>query len=470
VLIRSVRRLLVAVLFAVVAFGGWVGGISPAATRIDTVANAAHDPMAAAPSTISSPAPSLAAAPPTTDGQLAAPGASPYTAPDAGAPLTPTTPGNPSGLPSATAAIRAALDVRLERWRVKTGTPGVSVAIFFPDGSAWHGAAGLADVKAGRKVTADTAFPIASISKTFTSALVLDLVADGRLSFDGRARTYLPTLPIDPAITIRQLLDHTSGLRDFYINNKIDAALQGDRSRVWSPQMALRYIGKPYGRPGTLWHYSNTNYLVLGMIAEAVGKAPVAEQLRARFFGPLGLDETWYQAVERPRAALAKAYRFKGTKVTAAPVSLSDGSGISPFTSVVTASGGAGSIASTAGDLARWVSALYGGNALEPVTRTALIGSVVETQPYRPPIGYGLGVQALTIDGHPSLGHSGRFLGARAAARWLPTERLSIAVVTNQSRSDPNALVADLLKVVFPPKPAPTPAATHASLSTSTHP
>jgi D-alanyl-D-alanine carboxypeptidase len=470
VLIRAVRRLLVAVLFAVMAFGGWVGGISPAATRIDTLANAAHDPLAAAPSTVPSPAASLAAVPPTTDGLAAAAQASPSPAPGAGAPLTPTTSADPSGLPSATAAIRAALDARLERWRAKTGTPGVSVTILFPDGSAWHGAAGLADVKAGRKVTADTAFPIASISKTFTSALILDLVADGRLSLGGRARTYLPTLPIDPAITIRQLLDHTSGLRDFYINNKIDAALQGDRSRVWNPQMSLRYIGKPYGKPGTLWHYSNTNYLVLGMIAEAVGGAPVAEQLRARFFGPLGLDDTWYQAVERPRTALAKAYRFKGTTVTAAPVTLSDGHGISPFTSVVTASGAAGSIASTAGDLARWVSALYGGNALEPMAQTALVGSVIETAPYRPPIGYGLGVQAVTIDGHPTLGHSGRFLGARAAARWLPTERLSIAVVTNQSRSDPNALVADLLKVVFPPKPAPKPSATHASPSALTHP
>jgi len=205
------------------------------------------------------------------------------------------------------------------------------------------------------------------------------------------------------------------------------------------------------------------------MIAEAVGKAPVADQLRTRFFGPLGLDDTWYQAAERPRTALAKAYQLNGTKATATPVSLSDGHGISPFTSVITASGAAGSVASTAGDLARWVSALYGGNALGPAARSALIGSVVETAPYRPAIGYGLGVQALKIDGHPTLGHSGRFLGARAAARWLPTERLAIAVVTNQSRSDPNALVADLLKVVFPPKPAPTPA-THASPSASAHP
>jgi len=329
VLIRRVRRLLVALLFAVVAFGGWVGGISPAATRIDTLANAAHDPLQtapASPSASSTPAASLAAVPPTTDEHPAIPSASPET----GTPLTPTTPGNPSGLPSATAATQAALDAQLERWRVKTGTPGVSVAILFPDGSAWHGAAGLADVKAGRKVTPDTAFPIASVSKTFTSALVLELVADGRLSLDGRARSYLPTLPIDPAITIRQLLDHTSGLRDFYINNKIDAALRGDRSRVWNPQMSLRFMGKPYGKPGTLWHYSNTNYLVLGMIAEAVGRAPVADQLRTRFFGPLGLDDTWYQAAERPRTALAKAYQLNGTKATATPVSLSDGHGISP--------------------------------------------------------------------------------------------------------------------------------------------
>jgi hypothetical protein len=78
---------------------------------------------------------------------------------------------------------------------------------------------------------------------------------------------------------------------------------------------------------------------------------------------------------------------------------------------------------------------------------------VVRTAPYKPAVGYGLGVQSVGIASHPTLGHSGRFLGARAAVRWLTDERIAIAVITNQSRTDTNALLADLLKFALKPQP-----------------
>ena len=123
-----------------------------------------------------------------------------------------------------------------------------------------------------------------------------------------------------------------------------------------------------------------------------------------------------------------------------------------PFTSVVTAAGAAGSIASTSSDLVRWAQALYGGSLLEPATRAEMVGDVVRTAPYKPSVAYGLGVQSVVIDGHPTLGHSGRYLGARAAIRWVTDERIAIAVVTNQSRSDTNKVLADLLKVALQPR------------------
>ena len=117
----------------------------------------------------------------------------------------------------------------------------------------------------------------------------------------------------------------------------------------------------------------------------------------------------------------------------------------------MTAAGAAGSIATTSADLARWAQALYGGAVLDPVSRAALVGDVLRTARYKPTVAYGLGVQSVSIDGHPTLGHSGRFLGARAAVRWLLDERVAIAVLTNQSRTDPNVIVADLLKVALRP-------------------
>lgn len=354
---------------------------------------------------------------------------------------------------SATPMVQAALDARLEQLRAKYGIPGISAAVRFADGSSWQGTAGFADVAARRPVTADTAFSVASVSKTFTAALILALVEDGRLGLDMPAKSYLPTLPIDPAITIRQLLDHTSGLRDFYYGPGVDHALLSKPARVWTAARSLGYVRKPFAKPGVSWHYSNTNYLILGMLAEAVGGAPVADQLRDRFLRPLGLDHTWYQAVDVPAGPVAHGYRFTGTSTKLPAIDLSVGTRVVPFTSVVTASGAAGSIATTADDLARWAEAMYGGDALTPASRDAMVEDIVRTATYKPTVPYGLGVQAVTVDGHRTLGHSGRFLGTRAVVRWLPYDRIAIAVLTNQSRRDVNVVLAELLKVALGPQP-----------------
>jgi D-alanyl-D-alanine carboxypeptidase len=211
----------------------------------------------------------------------------------------------------------------------------------------------------------------------------------------------------------------------------------------------LRYVGKPYAKPGLSWLYSNTNYLILGMLAEVVAGAPVAEQLQDRFFTPLGLRHTYYQAVDRPAGPVAHGYRFTGANPTLPAIDLTDGSGVVPFTSVVTASGAAGSIATTSGDLVRWARALYAGPALDEDTRALMVADLLRTAQYKPSVAYGLGVQAVKVAGQLSLGHSGRFLGSRAVLRWLPDEGLGIAVMTNQSRSDPNVVLVDLLRLAL---------------------
>ena len=154
------------------------------------------------------------------------------------------------GSPSATPLLREALDARLARLRAKYGIPGMSAAIVFADGSIWRGSVGDADVATGVQVTPDTSFSVASVSKTFTAALTLALIEDGRLSLDGAAKSYLPSLPIDSRITVRELLDHTSGLRDFYFGAGVDHALLSKPARVWNPARSLKYLGKPYAKPG----------------------------------------------------------------------------------------------------------------------------------------------------------------------------------------------------------------------------
>ncbi|HEY0444448.1 MAG TPA: serine hydrolase domain-containing protein, partial [Candidatus Limnocylindrales bacterium] len=353
--------------------------------------------------------------------------------------------------PTATEPLAKALQASLDRLRRHAGIPGVSATIVFADGSRWTGVSGLADVAAGRKVTPDTAFAVGSISKTFLATLILALAAEGRIDLDASVRTYLPAMRFSRAITVRQLLDHTSGLADFFFGRKVDAALLADRSATWTPARTLTFVGKPYFAPGTGWHYSNTNYLVLGLLAEHVGGVSLATQYRARFFDPLKLSEAFYEVAERPHGPLAHGYRFTGKKATLPPIDLSEPSGIAPFRSVVTAAGGAGSIAASSRDIAAWARALYGGEVLDPPTLATMFAGVGATARYHPKTPYGLGVQAPLVNGYRTYGHSGRLLGFQSVVRYLPDQGLTVAVLTNQSRSDPGIIARELLRIALPP-------------------
>ncbi len=364
-------------------------------------------------------------------------------------------------------AVNAGLAKRLQkvldRYAAANRLPGTSVTITWPDGRSWTGTSGYADVKAGRPVTADTVFPIASMSKTFTAALILSLVDDGKLSLDAKVAPLLPGVrlgstgkPIPAAITVRMLLDHTSGLADFFFGKGIDKALMAARGATWTARRALTFVGTPLSKPGRSWHYSNTNYLLLGLLAERVGGAPFAEQVRERLFKPAGLEDAYVQVAEKPHGPLALGYYYNSPSRTAAPIGLADAARtIVPFTSVVTAAGPAGNVASTSADLAAWARALYGGRLLKPETLALAVGDAKSTAPYRPYVPYGLGVQVTRIDGHRAYGHSGRFIGVRGELRYLPGPGLAIAVLTNQNGVDLRPLTARLVALALPKPAAP---------------
>lgn len=326
--------------------------------------------------------------------------------------------------------------------------------MIFADGTTWTGVSGLADVAAGVAVTPDTAFSVASMTKTFVAALTLSLAEDGLLALDDPVAPLLPALGLDARITVRQLLAHTSGLHDYFLGPAIDRALQGAPAATWTAEQALTYVGKPYFAPGTGWRYSNTNYLLLGLIAERVTGHTLAAELRTRFLDPLGLTGAFVQVAEAPRGPTAHGYRFNGAATTLPPIDLSDGSAAMPFTSVVTAAGGAGVLAGTSLDVARWGRLLYGGDVLAPESFALMTTAVAVESRFQPPVPYGLGVQEIEIAGHPTLGHSGRFLGFRGAVRYLLDEEVSIAVLTNQSRIDPGIIVRALLEIAIP-RPGP---------------
>ncbi|MEO8228849.1 MAG: serine hydrolase domain-containing protein [Chloroflexota bacterium] len=390
----------------------------------------------------------------------AQPSSAPGTLQPSATPAPPASP--PPGTPGSVGiALAARLQKSLDAFAAAHRLPGTSVTITWADGRSWTGTSGLADVRAARPVTPDTVFAVASMSKTFTAALILGMVDEGRVSLDSKVATILPTVrlgtpgrPIPAGITVRMLLDHTSGLADFFFSKGIDKALLAGRGATWTPAMSLARVGKALGKPGRSWNYSNTNYVLLGLIAEKIGGKPFAKLVRTRLLQPLGLDGIFIQGVERPTGPLALGYYYSHLGPSARPIALADaGRSVVPFTSVVTAAGTAGNVAATSAQLARWARALYGGSVLRAETLAMAVADARVTARFRPYVPYGLGVQVTTIGRHPALGHSGRFIGVRGELRYLTDAGLAIAIVTSQNGADVRPLVAKLVAFALP-KPA----------------
>jgi D-alanyl-D-alanine carboxypeptidase len=451
------RRPVTALLIAALAFGATVAVSSWPQQQVGAVAAGlptATPAASAGPSAAPTPAPSRDAV---------GGGDDPATPPPAGGPLSTILPepvateaprAGPQAVPD---ALAARLQRRLDKLRARYAIPGVSATVILADGSTWTGTSGMANVKKKTRVKPDTAFALASVSKTYTAALVLALANEGTLDLDARVSALLPKVRIAGKATVRQLLDHTSGLPDYFLHGKIDRALFADRDRAWTSRDVFKYVGKPIFPAGRGWYYSNTNYALLGLVAEAVDGRPLAEQLRSRFFEPLGLDHTWEQVDEEPQGPVAHGYRVTGSTSRPTFTDLSDGTTVVPFTSVVTAAAGAGSVAGTSGDVARWARALYAGEVLPRDTVRAMIADARKTAKFRPKIGYGLGVQVTTLDGRPAIGHSGRLAGFRSVVRYLPSEGITIAVLTNEAKQDPTVIARALLRIVSPPPPEPSP-------------
>lgn len=359
----------------------------------------------------------------------------------------------PATSPTLDPATAARLQARLDKLRATWSLPGVSVAILWDDGRRWVGATGKGNLDKKAKLTPDAGFALASISKTYTAAVVLQLVEEGRLRLDESAARWLPALKLDKRITVRMLLDHTSGLPDFFKGRNVDRALLGAKNARWALEQAWRYVPKGHARPGSTWIYSNTNYLLLGELVSSVTGRSLATEIRQRLLQPLGLRHTWFQDADLARAPLTRGYRMiRSPSGRWRPVAVAGATGIMPFRSVVTAAGGAGSIAATAEDVAVWMHGLVAGDVLDPATRRLMIGEAAVTKANGARIAYGLGIQVVKLDKRTAIGHSGRYLGYQNVARYLPGDHLTIVVLTNQSTIDPARIASVLLRIAAPAK------------------
>jgi D-alanyl-D-alanine carboxypeptidase len=364
-------------------------------------------------------------------------------------PVTPTdTPGAtpPPTLPAGPLAdfFAPRLADTLEQQRAALRIPGLEASIIFPDGSRWDVADGFADI--GREIPAstDTTFVIGSITKTFVTTATMQLVEEGVLSLDDPLSDFVPDYPNAENITVIELLSHTSGLYDYFQNPDYNLRVFNEPDHEWTPREILNeFVLEPYFAPGTDFHYSNTNFVLAGLVVQAAADEPLPDVLRERFFEPLGLDETWSQAAGPPPTAgsLGCLVQQRGT------VCLDDGTTYRPTLAAATVAWGAGDIISTSSDLADWARTLYGGELLAPDSL-----AMMEDYNFAPASGqsYGLGTRTRLFGASRMFGHTGSLRGFDAAMWYFPDSDLTIVVLTNRGRVDVNPVVDALAAVIQP--------------------
>ena len=311
------------------------------------------------------------------------------------------------------------------------GLFGLSGAVILPGRGVWVGTAGMAET--AEQLRPSMATSVGSITKTTTGALITQLADQGLLDLGDTIGDWLPPfagLPashIPASVTIRQLLYHTSGIFSFTRAPNFSPVIEADLQKAWEPTEIIEtFVGPPDFAPGTGWNASQTGYYLLGMIAEAVTGSTVHEQLRSRFWDPLGLANIFLGGRETPPGLVAGSRNgpFGGPledfAMYAGPALSSIG---------WTASG----INSTAGDVARWAAALFGGQFHSPTMMAEIRTTVVDTQNIPGQIGAGLGVRHYNYLGRDVWGHSGVTSNGSALVLYDQATGITVVAAINQN-------------------------------------
>lgn len=323
--------------------------------------------------------------------------------------------------PAMARRMSAVLEDAIRRYRI----PGAIAGVWVRGDGCWTEARGRSSLKTTRFAGTGDRFRIASITKTFTATLVLQLEDEALLSLDDRLEKYIGSFPGAREITILELANHTSGLFDYMEDDLFLKSVLDDPVQEWNPQRLLDVATahEPYGPPGFAYRYSNTNYVLLGMIIEETTGQKLAEVLEERISGPLGLTDT-----SLPGGPDILPPFLSGHRV-APDGNLVDATRFSP--SIAWAAGG---MISTLNDLERWARALALGELTSESAREEQLSWVY------PPSGnssahqgmgfarYGIGVTGVG----DYIGHEGELLGYNTALYTSPSSGATIVIAYNR--------------------------------------
>ena len=312
--------------------------------------------------------------------------------------------------------------------------PGMAVLVARGDDVLYRGACGRASLELDVPLSADHVFRIGSVTKQFSAAAVLKLAEEGKLSLDDPLTRFVPGYPGGDAITVRMLLDHTSGIRSY---TSIEAIMAG--GGIMQDLSTAALIDSFKGEaadfaPGQGWAYNNSGYVLVGAVIEAATGKSWHAYLEEAFFGPLGMEHTGYGSeAEAVIPGHVNGYTLNGERWARARY-LS-----------MTQPHAAGALVSTVDDLLKWNRALHEGRILSQSSHAAMTtpaGKAAENA-------YGFGISTGTLRGQPKLEHGGGIFGFSAYLLYLPGDEVSVAVLYNADAGRPDMLgtgrVAQLL-------------------------
>ena len=305
------------------------------------------------------------------------------------------------------------LQYKIDSIRSANNIKGISACVFYPGKGRWKGVTGISHP--GSPVTSEMLFGIASNTKLFTGVLLLKLEENNLIHLDDSLHQYLPTFKnIDPNITIRQLLNHTSGLDDVNSIQGYPDSILTNPNRIFTTSQLMTWVGPPLFPAGTGWDYCNTNYLLAGMIAERVTGQSYSKLLRDSILIPLRLDSTFFDVYEK--ILYPAAHPWQG--------------GISnnsiPRTALNSAAWSAGAMYSTAEEMVQWYHALMNGQVLNSTSfkeMTTFVGSG----------NYGIGISQTNVIGRTVWTHGGTIWGGYNSSMLYDTATgIIICVLINQ--------------------------------------
>ena len=325
--------------------------------------------------------------------------------------------------PAQHSALVAALDVERRRLSI----PGAVVHISAPEQGSWTKAFGVSDVETNAPMTTDSRMRVGSVTKAFVATIVLRLVEAGEFHLDDAVHTLLTELPVNQAVTVRQLLNMTSGLPD-YTSEEFVEGLLGAPSRVWVPEelLEIAFRNQQHFEPGAAWEYCNTNYIILGLLIERISGTRVEDIAQTTIFDPLDMQGTALPPLTSNASALhdpqVRGYHRRNEELV-------DATDINPSWAWT-----AGNAVSTAHDLSVFVGALVRGDLLgESLQRERM-----RALPAIDTVSYGLGIANF----NGMWGHNGELPGFQSFAGHDPNTGTTVVVLSNVDDMSADKLAA----------------------------